>query len=112
VADITDAQIVAWSNTRSRVLANKMADLYAVAVAYQNDWAAQGLAARITAAGAANNIGDNYQLDGKPIITGTALVNFKAAIDQVKANFDTLVSGVGSPVTTIVNGIQTDGSPR
>jgi len=110
--NITDVQVVKFSNERARTLADKMTALYADLVAYANDYAAQGIAAKIAAAGAANNVGDGADVDGRPIITGTSLVNFKAATLQLQTSYETNVSGVGSPITTVQNGIQVNGSPR
>lgn len=112
MADITDAQVVRWSNERTRTLADAMAALYAAVVAYNADWAAQGISARITAAGASNNVGDGSAVDGRSIITGTNLQNFKAAITQLQTSFETNVTGVGAPITTLQNQIQVNGTPR
>ena len=110
--NITDVQVVKFSNERARTLADAMTALYAKLVAYQADWSAQSMSAKITAAGASNNVGDGADMDGRTIITGISLVNFKAAIDALKTAYDTNVTGVGAPVTTIQNGIQVNGSPR
>jgi hypothetical protein len=112
MADIIDPQVIKWANDRARSAANQMTNLYAVLVAYQADYAAQGIAAKIVAAGTANNIADGATADGRSIIIGTSLANLKAAIDQLVTSFNTNVAGVGSPITTIQNAIQVSGSPR
>jgi hypothetical protein len=78
-------------------------------VAYQNDYAAQGIAAKIVAAGASDTLSDGAQSDGRSLCTGTNLQNLMAAINQLKTSFDTNVTGVGLPVTTIVNTIKVNG---
>lgn len=110
--NITDVQVVKWANERARTLADQMTALYAHLVAYQADYAAQGIAAKIVAAGASNPVGDGAETDGRPVITGTMLTNFKAAVDQLKTAYDAAVTGVGSSVAVIQNGIQVNGSPR
>jgi hypothetical protein len=112
MADIADVQVVHWANERSRTLADKLAAAYAALVAYQADYAAQAIAAKITAAGTTGQVIDGAAQDGRPRITGTTLVNFKAVVDQLKAAFDATVSGVGTPATTTINQIQVSGSPR
>jgi hypothetical protein len=112
MADIRDVQVVKWANERSRTIADKGAALYAALVAYQNEYAAQGIAAKIVSAGASGTVADGSDVDGRPRITGTTLVNFKAVVDQMKTAFDATVAGVGSPATTTINQIQVNGSPR
>jgi hypothetical protein len=113
MADITDPKLISWSNSRARPLADKMTSLLAALLAYQADYAAQSISATITADGAANNIGDGYATDGRNAVTGTMLVNFKAAVDQVVTAMNvTLVSGVGATVASVENGIQVNGSSR
>lgn len=112
MADITSPQIISFDNTRVRVLADQMTALYAKLVAFQNDYAAFGMAALIAAAGAANNVGDGYAVDGRIPVTGTQILNFKAAIDQLVTSYGTNVAGVGAPITTIQNAIQVNGSVR
>ena len=109
----TDPQLRVWANTRVRPLADAITALVAKMEAYQTDYQAQGIAALITAAGASNTIGDGSDVDGRIPITGTQIVNFKAAVDQAVTALDgTLVSGVGSKISTIVAAIQVNGSIR
>jgi hypothetical protein len=109
----TDPQVVNWANNRSRPICTHIARLYYELVAYTADYAAGGIAAQITAAGATEIIADGAGGDGRNEITGTNLVNLLACINQIKTALDTTnVAGVGSPPTTTINIIQTDGSPR
>ena len=113
MADITTPQVVTFANNRTRVLADKIASLYYALTAYQNDYASQGIAALITAGGTSNFIGDGSDVDGRQRITGTQMANFKAGVDaMVTALGTTNITGVGTPMSTIVNGIQVNGSPR
>jgi hypothetical protein len=111
--DIADPQVVTFSNQRVRVIADKVVALQYALLAYQADYAAQGIANKVVAAGTTGTIADGAATDGRPIITGTSILNQKAAVDAlVTAIGTTLVAGVGSTALTINNGIQVNGSPR
>ena len=113
MADITDPQIVAWDNQRTRTLADKLTAFIAAAQAYQADYAAYGIAAKILAAGGTNNIADGYATDGRQAITGNQVINFKAAIDQLVTNATTVaVTGVGATPAAVAQAIQVNGTPR
>jgi hypothetical protein len=113
VADISDVHVVKWANERSRVIADQMTSLLTKLKAYQADYAAQGIAALITAAGGANLVGDGSDLDGRPRISGNQIVNLKAAVDQlITAWTVTQVAGVGATVEAVENQIQVNGSAR
>jgi hypothetical protein len=109
----TDAQVVKWANERARVLADQVERLRYAVVAYQADYLAQAIAAKITAAGASEVIVDGSATDGRSIITGTSLTNLKAAVDKMVTNLTVdLVSGVGTTVAAIADGIEVNGTPR
>jgi hypothetical protein len=126
MANITNAQVVAWANNRARTLSDATEIFLAKILAYQSDYIAEGIAAAITGdpAGAAAKIDDGSvpagafpgqpaMGDGRQSITGTSLANLKAAIDQIVTAMNvTLVPGVGLTVKAIVDGIQVNGSPR
>jgi hypothetical protein len=113
MADITDPQVILFTNQRARTIADKIVALQYALTAYQADYAAQVIANKIVAAGTTGNIADGATADGRPIITGTSILNQKAAVDAlVTAIGATLVSGVGSSALTINNAIQVNGSPR
>ena len=113
MADITDPQVLTFANQRVRVIADRIVSLQYLLQSYQADYSAQGIANKIIAAGTANNIADGAVTDGRTIITGTSVINQKAAVDAlVTAIGTTLVAGVGSSALTINNAIQVNGSPR
>lgn len=112
MADITNAQVVKFANERTRQIADKVTALSYALRAYQADYAAGGISALITAAGASNLIDDGSAADGRTRITGTSLVNFIAGINALVVQFDATVAGVGTSITAISNGIQVNGSPR
>jgi hypothetical protein len=113
MADITDPQVVSFANQRARTIADKIVALQYALTAYQADYAAQGISAKITAAGTTGNVADGAANDGRSIITGTQVINQKAAVDAlITAIGTTLVSGVGASALAINNGIQVNGSPR
>ena len=112
-ATLTDPQVVRWSNERVRTIADRLIALEAAIVAYQADYAAQGISAKITAAGPANLVADSSDIDGRAQVSGTQIQNLKAAIDQVGTALNTtLVTGVGATVKTICSALQVNGSLR
>ncbi len=113
MADITDVQVVAFSNQRARTVADKLAALLPVLTAWQADYAAIGILAKINAAGGANYIADGSDVDGRIRVTGTGILNLKAAIDQIVTAMNvTTVSGVGTTASACVNAVQVNGPPR
>lgn len=117
MAQITNNQVISWSNNRARTLADQMVGMMNKIIAYQTDFAAQGIAAAINGdtAGASSVINDGSGAtgDGRNPVTGTTLINFKAAIDQLVTAWNvTNVAGVGSPVSAVQNLIQVNGSLR
>ncbi len=82
-------------------------------LAYQADYAAQGISAKITAAVNTNLIADGSEMDGRSRITGLQIQNLTAALTQLVTAWNvTAVLGVGTTVAAIENGIQVNGSPR
>jgi hypothetical protein len=113
MADITDPQVVKWANERSRVIADGIERLRYAVQAYQADYVAQGIGAKIIAAGVGSVVADGSAIDGRSIITGTSLVNLNAAISKLVTNLTVdLVAGVGVSVAGIADGIQVNGTPR
>jgi hypothetical protein len=111
--EITDSQIIKFANERARTIADEVARLHYAIEGWLADYTAQGISALITAAGATNVIADGSETDGRVRITGTQLVNLRAALLQVQTAVDTTtVSGVGVAPFGIANGIQVNGSPR
>ena len=115
MADITNVAVVAWSNSRARPMADKIEIFSAQVDAYITDYNVQGITAAATAdaAGIGANISDGYATDGRQPVTGTELVNLRAALLQLQtALTTTLVSGVGATAKAIADGIQVNGSVR
>ncbi len=109
---ITDPQVVKWANERARVICDLITRLdYAIA-AYKTDYLAEGIGARITAAGPSEIIVDGSATDGRTPMTGTTLINLSATVNQLRTNFDTAVAGVGATVSAVSAGVQVNGSPR
>jgi hypothetical protein len=110
---ITDAQVVRFANERARVVADALTSLDYLLAGWQADYAAQGIAAKITAAGGSELVADGSDVDGRPRITGNQIVNLHAAIAQVRTALSTtLVSGVGATPKAVSDAIQVNGSPR
>lgn len=113
MADIVSPQVVKFSNERGRTMADEIVALSGRVDAWLADWSAQSMSALITAEGASNNVADGSDVDGRQRVTGTELVNLRAALLQVQtALTTTLVSGVGATVKAIADGIQVNGSAR
>lgn len=102
MADSTDPQLILWDVERLRTLANQLYNINTALTQYRTDYAAQGISAKATTAGA-NNIGDSYATVGYPAMTGTQIVNMAAAFTQLDTAFNvTAVPGVGSTVATLL----------
>jgi hypothetical protein len=116
MATITDPRVINWSDTRARTLADATEQFVAKLLAYQADYAAQGIAALVTAGGATNLVGDSSVTgpDGRQQVTGNAIgANFIAAVNQMATALNTtLVTGVGVTVKGIMDGVQVNGTPR
>ncbi len=101
-----------WADERVRTIADRITALSYVLDAYLAEYTSQGIAAAISSDGAANTFGAN-QGDGRALVTGTQIINQRAAILQLQtAMSTTLVSGVGATVKAINDPIQVNGSPR
>ena len=112
MADITNLVVVNFSDRRVRSVADKLAALHYVIEAWLADYGSLAIAAKLTAGGMANLVAQSTG-DTREPITGTQIVNVRAALLQIQTALDTtVVSGVGSPPFTIVNAIQVSGSPQ
>lgn len=110
MANSQNLQLNSWADNRTRTLCDKLEQTMLVIDSYLTDYAAQGIAALITSDGATNNMGTQ---DGRIPITGTQIVNLKAALLQIQVAAETtLVSGVGATVKSIVDAMQVNGSTR
>jgi hypothetical protein len=113
MAEIVDPQIVVFANERARTIADKVVSFSAQVDAWLADWSAQGMSALVTAAGAAETIADGSATDGRQRITGTKLVNLRAALLQLQTALTaTAVAGVGATPKAVADGIQVNGSQR
>jgi hypothetical protein len=116
VATITDPRVIAWSDQRARTLADATEIFVAKLLAYQADYAAQGIAALITAGGATNLVGDGSVTgpDGRQQVIGNDIgANFIAAVNQMATALNTtLVLGVGITAKAQMDKVQVNGSPR
>ncbi len=109
---ITNPQVVKWSNERARVICDLITRLDYALTAYKADYDAAGITALVVAAGSSELIEDGSATDGRTRMIGSQLLGLKATIDQLRTNFDTAVSGVGSTVSAVSAAIQVNGSPR
>ena len=119
MANIENALVISWANSRARPLCDAILNLYQQLTQFQADYAGFGIAAAITGdpAGATAKIDDgsvpggtntlgNGVGDGRQNVTGTQMQNLIAAVNQlVTATGTTLVSGVGATPVAIAQGI-------
>ncbi len=111
MADITNPQVVKWSNERARTISDSLALLYAKIVAYQNDYSAQGIATAMNSAAAVDIVLDGSANDGRAPVTKNQLVVLNNCITQIKTALDTTTVSGYAP-TVWINQIQVNGSPR
>jgi hypothetical protein len=124
MANIETAVVVSFSNNFVRQIADQLEQLFSSLQGFQAAYSGQGIAAAINAAGAGNLIDDGSVAggsypgqaangDGRANVTGTQIENLSAAIAQMLTALNTtLVSGVGTTVKAIADGIQVNGIPR
>lgn len=113
MADIVSPQVVHFCNERVRPMADQVERFCSMLDAWLTDYGAQGIATLIAAEGASNNVGDGSDIDGRQRVTGTEIINLRAGLLQAQTALETtLVSGVGTTVKAIADGIQVNGSVR
>jgi len=106
------AQLNSFSDQRYRTLADATEIYLAKLLAWQTDYAAEGVGALATT-DAANNLGNGIPADGRPLVTGTNLINFNAGIAQVVTAMNTtLVPGVGTTFKAQADIGQVNWTPR
>lgn len=103
-------QLNKFADERTRTVADTLEKCLLTIDSYLTDYAANGIAALITSDGASNFMGIQ---DGRFPITGTQIINMKAALLQIQVAAETtLVSGVGATVKSVIDPIQVNGSTR
>lgn len=106
------AQLNSWSDNRYRTLSDEVEMFLAKVLAWQTDYAAQGVGA-LASTDASNNLGSGIGTDGRAPVTGTNLINFNAAVNQIATAMNTtLVGGVGTTAKAQADIAQVNGSPR
>lgn len=78
--DNSNPQVVAFSNTEIRPMADKMYGAYYKAKSVVQNYNTDGIGALISAAGASNLIGDGSDVDGRTRISGDDIINFITAL--------------------------------
>lgn len=94
MAEITNAQVVAFSNQRVRPMADKLYTAYYHAKATIADYNAGDIGTKIDAAGSSELIADGSTTDGRTRITGGDIYNIITALQQFVAYYE------GGAVTT------------
>jgi hypothetical protein len=92
VPDITTAQVVTFANTRARVFADALEQVYQTAKRFQQEWAA--LTTTVTPPSTADQVADGSQAsaalpDGRKPLTGAQLTALKTTADQIVTWFET-----------------------
>ena len=83
MAEITNAQVVAFANNRVRPLADKLNRARNEALEVLADYNAQGIGSLINAAGDSNLIADGSAVDGRPRMSGGDIYNLVTLIDAL-----------------------------
>lgn len=113
MADITNAQVVRFSNERCRTLADTFVHSYYALLSFQSDYSALGIAALLASSSGTDVVVDGSLTDGRIPVTKNSIVNMSATIAQIKTALDTtLVPGVGVSAMAVLNTIQVNGSVR
>lgn len=94
MAEITNPQVVTFSNEQVRPIADQFYKLYYKALSVNQNYNANDIGSAINAAGAGELITDGSQVDGRTRITGGDIYNLMTAIGQFIAYME------GSAVTT------------
>lgn len=103
-------QINTWADIRARVIADKITSLRYAIQALLTDYAAEGMAALITADGTTNLVGTQ---DGRVPITGQQLMDEITVLTVMQTALSTtVIAGVGKTVAAVIDPIQVNGSPR
>jgi hypothetical protein len=107
-----NAQMSKWADERYRTLCDAYEIFLAKLLAWQADYAAQGIGA-LASTDANNNIGNGVPADGRPLVTGLNVTNFNTAVNQVVTAMNvTLVAGVGTTAKAQADIGQVNGSAR
>ena len=113
MATIVNPQVVRFANEKVRTLADRFVSAYYALLDAQAGYSTQGIAALINAEGASGTVEDGSAIDGRPRITGTSVINWNAAMTQMKTALDvTAIPGVGTTVMALLNTMQVNGSPK
>jgi hypothetical protein len=112
MAKISHAAVVAFSNQRTRVLADKLTQVYYAAKAYQTDYAAQDIGEATKAAADVDVLDDGSAKDGRVAVTKKKMDSFMAGVDALIDQFEKPIPGVGVSLVAIQSGISVNGSPR
>ena len=81
--DITNAQVIKFSNEKIRPMADILYSSYYRALAVINDYNSGDIGSKINDAGAGNFVGDGSDLDGRTRITGGDIYNFITALQEL-----------------------------
>ena len=113
MAQSVNAQLNLFADENYRSLADATEIYYAKLAGFITRYNSGGIGA-LASADAANYLSQTPSPpDGRPLVTGTNLINFKAAMAQIKLAMDTtLVSGVGTTALAQADIAQVNGLPK
>ena len=112
MAKIRNATVIAFSNQRTRVLADRLTQAYYAAKAYQNDYAAQDIGEESKLAADEDVLEDGSAQDGRVAVTKKKMHNFILGVDALVEQFEKTIPGVGVSLVAVQSGISVNGSPR
>jgi len=113
MADITNPQIVKFSNERVRTIADSVTRLAYTVDAFLADWNAQGINGLLIAdPERLNPVADGSRTDGRPFVTGAEIQSFKAGLVQLQTALNAVIGASAVTVRGASDKIQVNGSVR
>lgn len=111
MAELSNPQIVRFANERVRTMADEIVRFSRHVDEWLADYAAQGIAPQLVAAGLGSVIADGSETDGRQRIDGLKVANLRAALQQLQAAIAvTTVAGVGATAKSVADGIHVNGN--
>jgi hypothetical protein len=112
MADITNPEVVRWSNERLRTIADQVVRLKYVIDAFTADYTEQDIEGFLAANSSEDRVVDGSLQDGRPPVTRLDIVNGALAVAALQALLAANVGSTGKSAFDILNSVQVNGSPR
>lgn len=99
--EITDPQVIKFSNEKVRILGDHLYGLYLGLVDFETEYVAKDIGTLITNAGPSNLIADGSETDGRTRITGGDIFLLKILSDDLKFFLEQQVTATPSDGTRL-----------